>query len=266
MPLLTVSMVVFLALGGTAFAAGSLARNSVGSAQIKGGAVTTSDLRTGAVTSGTIRDGAVAGPDVRTGALGGREVADGSLTGADVTDGTVTGADLADGSVIGDDLADASVGGRKLAGNSIGIQAIEPLTQRTLIDVPTAQVLPTSKEDLSLTLNPKNALQWTVPLDQEGVNLLQSQVGIRVKKAMSVSCEIAVDGVVLTRVHQTVATTGLLADYTTVPLMTTATLKAGSSVAVRCDANQASFASAILTDSTTDGIRPTTLIATRLAR
>jgi hypothetical protein len=265
-PLLLTSVLVFLALGGTAVAAGSLARNSVGSAQIKAGAVQSSELHADAVSSGKIKNGTVTGSDVAAGTLGGRELAEGSLTGADLTDGTVTGADLADGSVIGDDLADASVGGRKLAGNSIGIQAIEPLTQRTLIDVPTTQILPTLKEDLSLTLNPKSALQWTVPMDQEGVNLLQAQVSIRVKKAMSVSCEIAVDGVVVTRVHQTVATTGLIADYTTVPLMTTAPLKAGASVAVRCDANQASFASAVLVDSSSDGTKPTTLIATRLAR
>lgn len=264
--MLVVSGLTFLALGGTAFAAGSLARNSVGSAQIKSNAVKTAELNPSAVTSAKIKNGAVTGADVATGTLGGREIADGSLTGADLTDGSLTGTDLADGSVIGDDLADASVGGRKLADNSIGIQSIEPLTQRTLIDVPTTQVLPTLTEDVGLTLNPKNVLLWPATKDHEGIDILQAQVTVRTKKAMSVSCEIAVDGIVATRVHQTVATTGLNADYTTVPLMTTATLKAGSSVAVRCDANQPNFASAILVDSSSEGIKPTTLIATRVAR
>jgi hypothetical protein len=257
LPLLMVSALVFLALGGTAFAAGSLARNSVGSAQIKAKAVNASELHADAVSSGTIRNGAVTGSDVATGTLGGRELADGSLTGAD----------LADGSVVGDDLADASIGGRKLAGNSIGMQAIEPLTQRSLVDVPMTQVLPTRTSDLGLTLNPQSLLQYTVTAEQAGTNILQSQVSVKTSKTISVTCEIAVDGVVATRVHQTISRTDLLADYTTVPLMTTASVKADAVVATRCDAGQAFTATALLTSSADSySVKPTTMIVTRVAR
>ena len=266
--MLLTSALVFLALGGTAVAAGSLARNSVGSAQIKAGAVQSSELHADAVSSGKIKNGTVTGADVAAGTLGGREVADGSLTGADLLDGSVTGADLADGSVIGDDLADASVGGRKLAGNSIGIQAIEPLTQKSLIDVPTTQVLPTRPSDVTLNLNPQNVLQWVSPEAHAGLNVVQAQVSVRVSKTISVTCEIVVDGTVATRVHETITHTGdLLADYTTVPLMTTASLKADSTVATRCTAGQNSFATALLTSTVENySLNATSMIVTRMTR
>ena len=275
--MIILSVLVFVSLGSTAFAAGSLARNSVGSVQIKSGAVQGSELHADAVTSGKIKNGTIAGSDVATGTLGGREVADGSLTGADLTDGSLTGADLtdgsvtggdlADGSVIGDDLADASVGGRKLAGNSIGIQAIEPLTQRTLIDVPTTQVLPTRTSDVSLNLNPQNVVEWKATEAHTGLNVVQAQVSIRVAKTISVTCEIAVDGTPVTRVHQTISRTDLLADYTTVPLMTTASLKADSVVATRCTAGQNSFATALTTSTPENySLNASTMIVTRVAR
>jgi hypothetical protein len=258
LPLLMVSALVFLALGGTAFAAGSLARNSVGSAQIKAKAVRASELHADAVSSGTIRNGAVTGSDVATGTIGGREVADGSLTGAD----------LADGSVVGDDLADASIGGRKLAGNSIGMQAIEPLTQKSLVDVPTTQVLPTRGSDVVLNLNPQPLLQLSSSPAHAGLNVVQAQVSVRVTKTISVTCEIVVDGVVATRVHETIThTDDLLADFTTVPLMTTASLKADSTVATRCTAGQNSFATALTTSTPQNySLNATSMIVTRVAR
>jgi hypothetical protein len=250
-------MLVFLALGGTAFAAGSLARNSVGTVQIKNNAVKTPKIQSGAVTSAKIKNGTITRADVGAGSLTGRELAD----------GTVTGADLADGSVTGADLADASIGGQKIAGNSIGLQALEASTQKYLTDVPTTQVLPTRTSDLGLTLNPQSLLQWTVPQGQAGLNILQAQVSIRTAKAISVTCDIVVDGVVATRVHQTIARTDLLADFATVPLMTTASVKADSVVATRCVAGQAFTATALLTSSADNqSTNPTTMIATRVAR
>jgi uncharacterized protein YjbI with pentapeptide repeats len=248
LPLLMVSALVFLALGGTAFAAGSLARNSVGSVQIKANAVKASELGSAAVSSAKIRNGAV--------------------TGADVADGNLTGVDLADGSVTGDDLADASIGGRKIAGNSIGLQAVESSTQRYFTDVPTTQVLPTRGSDVVLNLNPQPLLQWVSSPAHAGLNLVQAQVSVRVAKTISVTCEIVVDGVVATRVHETIThSDALLADFSTVPLMTTASLQADSTVAARCTAGQANFASALLTSSTENySVNPTTMVVTRVAR
>ena len=73
------SLAVFLVLGGaTAFAAG-LAKNSVGSKQIK----------KNAVTAAKIKKNAVSGAKIKNGAVDGAKVKDGSLTGADINLGTL---------------------------------------------------------------------------------------------------------------------------------------------------------------------------------
>jgi hypothetical protein len=68
------SIAVFLVLGGAAFAATQLPRNSVGTKQLKAGAVTTAKLHSNAVTRAKIKGGAVDGS----------KIADGSVTGADI--------------------------------------------------------------------------------------------------------------------------------------------------------------------------------------
>ncbi len=65
----TLTAFVVLA-GGTAFAAGHLARNSVGKKQLKANAVTTAKIKKNAVTRAKLRAGAVDGSKVRAGALG----------------------------------------------------------------------------------------------------------------------------------------------------------------------------------------------------
>lgn len=239
---------VFLALGSTAFAAGSLARNSVGSAQIKNGGVASADIRSNAVNSGKIKNGTVAG--------------------ADVADSGLTGRDVADGSVTGDDLADASIGGRKIAGNSVGLQAIEKSTQDFLTDVPFTQVLPTAASDIGLTVNAQPVMQWVTTPNQVGLNSIQSQVNVRATvNSVSVTCELVVDGTVVTRVRETIAKTESVNDYATVPLTTTARLTEGAKVATQCNAGQAFRASAVTSGTDTEqSLRPTTMLITRLAR
>ncbi len=94
------TIAVFLVLGGgAAFAATKLAKNSVGTKQIKKNAVSTAK--------------------VKNNAINGAKFADGSLTGADVADGSLTGADVADKSIATGDLADLAVTAGKLAANSV---------------------------------------------------------------------------------------------------------------------------------------------------
>ncbi|MGN6558574.1 MAG: hypothetical protein ACTHLH_11280 [Solirubrobacterales bacterium] len=80
------SIAVFLVIGGaSAFAASHLAKNSVGTKQLKNGAVTTGKLKKNAVTTAKIKNNAVNGSKVQ----------DQSLTGADInlsTLGTVPSA------------------------------------------------------------------------------------------------------------------------------------------------------------------------------
>jgi hypothetical protein len=78
------TVLAFIVLaGGTAFAAGQLAKNSVGKKQLKANAVTTTKIKKGAVTKAKIKDGAVDAAKIKDGAVNGAKVADGSLGDAD---------------------------------------------------------------------------------------------------------------------------------------------------------------------------------------
>jgi hypothetical protein len=63
------SLAVFMLLGGGAYAAAKLPRNSVGTQQIKKGGVRSADLAKGAVGSGAVKDGSLVPADFKTGQL-----------------------------------------------------------------------------------------------------------------------------------------------------------------------------------------------------
>jgi hypothetical protein len=74
------SLAVFLVLGGaTAFAATHLDRNSVGTAQLKPGAVTGAKLRQHAVTGEKIADGTITSKDIAPKSISGTDIAPGSI-------------------------------------------------------------------------------------------------------------------------------------------------------------------------------------------
>jgi hypothetical protein len=83
------SIAVFLVLGGAAFAAAKLPKNSVGTKQLKHNAVTTAKLKKNAVTTAKIKNGAVNGAKIADAAVTGAKVLDGSLTGADINAGSL---------------------------------------------------------------------------------------------------------------------------------------------------------------------------------
>jgi hypothetical protein len=69
-PAMAVSMIaLFVALGGSAYAACSLPSNSVGTKQLKNGAVTRKKLANNAVTSGQVKDGSLLAKDLQRGQL-----------------------------------------------------------------------------------------------------------------------------------------------------------------------------------------------------
>ncbi|HEY7256374.1 MAG TPA: hypothetical protein VH476_06790 [Solirubrobacterales bacterium] len=94
-PRLTYSNVVstlclfLLVGGGAAYAAGKLAKNSVGPNQLKKNSVTTAKIKTGAVTAAKIANGTITGTQVKASSLTGANVADGSLTGANINQSTL---------------------------------------------------------------------------------------------------------------------------------------------------------------------------------
>ncbi|MEI5673907.1 MULTISPECIES: hypothetical protein [unclassified Nocardioides] len=66
----TLALVLVLGGGGTAVAAGALAKNSVGSKQIRAGAVKNPDLARNAVTSTRVKNDSLTGADVKESTLG----------------------------------------------------------------------------------------------------------------------------------------------------------------------------------------------------
>ena len=90
---------LFVALGGTSYAAASSAANSVGTKQIKKNAVTSAKIKSAAVTAAKVKDGTLTGAKIKDATLTGAKVQDGTLTGAKLGDAAVTEAKLADGAV-----------------------------------------------------------------------------------------------------------------------------------------------------------------------
>jgi hypothetical protein len=78
------SIAIFLVLGGAAFAATKLPKNSVGTKQIKKNAVTTAKIKKNAVTAAKIKAGAVSTAQLGNGAVSTDKIADGAVTGAKV--------------------------------------------------------------------------------------------------------------------------------------------------------------------------------------
>jgi hypothetical protein len=64
------TIALFVALGGSAYAATKLPKNSVGTKQLKAGSVTTPKIKNGAIASAKIKDGAITGAKVDLASLG----------------------------------------------------------------------------------------------------------------------------------------------------------------------------------------------------
>jgi hypothetical protein len=83
------SIAVFLVLGGATAVAAGLAKNSVGSKQLKSNSVTTAKLKKNAVTAAKLKKNAVTTAKIKNSAVTGTKVKDGSITGPDVNLGTL---------------------------------------------------------------------------------------------------------------------------------------------------------------------------------
>ncbi len=103
------SIAVFLVLGGATALAAGLAKNSVGSKQIKKGAVTEAKIKDGAVSAGKLADGSVITA----------KLADGSVITGKIVNGAVTSDKLADGSVGTGKLGNSAVTTGKLANDAV---------------------------------------------------------------------------------------------------------------------------------------------------
>ena len=80
----TSCLALFVALGGSAYAAAHLKKNSVGAKQIKSNAVTSAKIKASAVTEAKIKASAVTAAKIKEGSVDGSKIANGSVTGADI--------------------------------------------------------------------------------------------------------------------------------------------------------------------------------------
>ena len=122
-PALVIScLALFMALAGSAFAAGVVGKNSVRSAQIVDGTVRTVDLHDGAVTS----------PKIAPSAVGSEQLAENSVSSSTVAPDSLTSSDLGPNSVTSSEIADNSVTGADIAPESVRANQLGTITQRNI--------------------------------------------------------------------------------------------------------------------------------------
>jgi hypothetical protein len=86
----TATLALVIAVGSGGAYAASLAKNAVGSKQIKNGAIKAVDVKPGSLNGAQVQDGSITGADLEPGSLTGAQVQDGSITGADVDESTLS--------------------------------------------------------------------------------------------------------------------------------------------------------------------------------
>lgn len=106
---------LFVALGGAAYAAGTLTKKSVKTQHLANGSVTTQKLRNGAVTNPKLRNGAVTGAKIAPATIGSGQLANGSVRSGQLGGSVVTEAKIKNGAVSANKLADGAVGSTKLS-------------------------------------------------------------------------------------------------------------------------------------------------------
>jgi uncharacterized protein YjbI with pentapeptide repeats len=124
-------LALFVALGGSAIAAGKIGpngirRNAIRSRHIKDGAVTGADVLDGGLSGADLQDGTVTAADVQKGSLTGTNIADGSLTPGDLKPESLTGGSILDGSLTGADVrAESLLGTDILNGTLTGADVLD---------------------------------------------------------------------------------------------------------------------------------------------
>jgi hypothetical protein len=92
----TSTMALFVALGGTSYAAITLPSNSVGKSQIRSGAVGQSEVASNSIGPGELRTNAVRSSEIRTNAVGASEIRPSAIDTDELADKGIGAADLSD--------------------------------------------------------------------------------------------------------------------------------------------------------------------------
>ena len=111
---------IFIALGGTGYAAISIPKHSIGQRALKSASVGTKQLRKHSVTNTKLAKSSVGTLQLRTGSVQAGQLKDGSVTSTKLAAGSVGTSQLAAGSVGSGQLAAGSVGDSQIAAGSVG--------------------------------------------------------------------------------------------------------------------------------------------------
>jgi hypothetical protein len=115
----TAAIALFVALGGTGYAAIRVPRASVGNAQLQPNAVSASKIRADAVRASEIRRGAVGSSEIRTDAVGSSEIRRDGVASSEIRRGAVATAELRNGGVAAEDIASGAVGSTQLKAGGV---------------------------------------------------------------------------------------------------------------------------------------------------
>jgi trimeric autotransporter adhesin len=112
-------MALFMALGGVAYAAGTISKKSVKTQHLANGSVTTPKLRNWAVTTAKLRNLAVSTPKLATAAITAEKLGSGAVRSSALGGGVVTTGKLKNGAVATDKLANGAVTNSKLGADAL---------------------------------------------------------------------------------------------------------------------------------------------------
>jgi hypothetical protein len=114
------TLCLFLLVGGaSAFAATKLAKNSVGTTQIKKNAVVTAKVKNAAVTTSKLAENAVTSGKITDAAVTNSKLADAAVSSGKLADNAVTNSKLSDNAVTTGKITDSAVTNPKLAANAV---------------------------------------------------------------------------------------------------------------------------------------------------
>lgn len=110
---------LFVALAGTAYAAGKIGPGAVKAANIGKEAVTNPKLKKEAVTSGKIKNNGINSVDIANGTIVNGKLKNSTITGTKLATGAVTGSKVATGAVTGSKIAKGAVTTAAIAKNAV---------------------------------------------------------------------------------------------------------------------------------------------------